>query len=454
MGSPVITPQMLQQLQAQKSPDPSAQQLNSAAGSPINAPPMSTNAPQISIPQAQPLKQEGGPIKSFLSNFLYGAGQSLLKDVGMPTDYEKQQTAIQNQRQQQELQNQTANSQQNIASSQQNQQFEAAQNKSIALPGPVAKDLGIASVPLKNYGAAISSWSQLRQNNGAIPVSDEDAALLGLEPGSTISAKQVGVLHNLRSQQTQYVGTKDIGGRTVQFDKRNGSIIKDMGPSNALVVGASNANQRAAAMARYGLVESVDESGAPIAISRLQALQQGTPTFTSQQAKEFSSDAVGLAQYDSILRNQIQPNIKILNDPGQRAIIAHTLSTAGAGEKDQGAINSLVTAASQQGLSPGGAALIAGILQGREFGSVARKYGGNMNGTEGLQMRIASNQASPINTEEVNKNLINNDIAFTGKALAARGNLLKRSVKTGAPATPTSTPATSGTTDSFFHPIK
>lgn len=451
MGSPVITPQMLQQLQAQQAPDPSVQQLNSAAGSPVNAPPMSTNAPQISVPQAQPLKQEGGPIKSFLSNFLYGAGQSLLKDVGMPTDYEKQQTAIQNQRQQQELQNQTANSQQNIASSQQNQQFEAAQNKPIALPGPVAKDLGIASVPLKNYGAAISSWSQLRQNNGAIPVSDEDAALLGLEPGSTISAKQVGVLHNLRSQQTQYVGTKDIGGRTVQFDKRNGSIIKDMGPSNALVVGASNANQRAAAMARYGLVESVDESGAPIAISRLQALQQGTPTFTSTQAKEFSSDAVGLAQYDSILRNQIQPNIKVLNDPGQRAIIAHTLSE---GEKNPGAAQSLLTAAAQQGLTPQGAALVAGILQGREFGSVARKYGGNMNGTDGLQNRIMANQASPINTEEVNKNLINNDIAFTGKALAARGNLLKRSVKTGAPATPTSTPAASGTTDSFFHPIK
>ena len=110
----------------------------------------------------------------------------------------------------------------------------------------------------------------------------------------------------------------------------------------------------------------------------------------------------------------------MLNDPVQRGIIAHTLNEA---DKNPGAIQSLLTAGAQSGLSPQGSALAAGILQGREFGSVARKYGGNMNGTEGLMNRIMSNQASPLNSEQLNRDLIQNDLAFTGNAQKQLGNL-------------------------------
>ena len=92
-------------------------------------------------------------------------------------------------------------------------------------------------------------------------------------------------------------------------------------------------------------------------------------------------------------------------------------------EKNPGAIQSLLTSGAQQGLSPQGAALAAGILQGREFGGVARKYGGNMNGTEGLMDRIMSNQASPLNSEQLNRDLIQNDLAFTQKAQGQLGKI-------------------------------
>jgi hypothetical protein len=53
------------------------------------------------VPQAGP--DQGSPVKRFLTNFLYGAGQGALKEVGLPTDYEKQQQVITNNQRQQEL---------------------------------------------------------------------------------------------------------------------------------------------------------------------------------------------------------------------------------------------------------------------------------------------------------------------------------------------------------------
>ena len=48
-------------------------------------------------PQVQPVQTQPGPIKSFLSQFIYGAGQGLVKHAGLETDAERQQREIQNQ---------------------------------------------------------------------------------------------------------------------------------------------------------------------------------------------------------------------------------------------------------------------------------------------------------------------------------------------------------------------
>jgi hypothetical protein len=56
--------------------------------------------PAQPVPQAGP--DQGTPVRRFLTNFFWGAGQGLLAHVGPPTDYDKQQNAIaQNDRQQQ-----------------------------------------------------------------------------------------------------------------------------------------------------------------------------------------------------------------------------------------------------------------------------------------------------------------------------------------------------------------
>lgn len=227
---------------------------------------------------------------------------------------------------------------------------------------------------------------------------------------------------------------KDIGGETYMIDKRNGDKLADLGTSNSIATAAA----RAKYSAMYGLTNTMDEEGNPTSVSRLTALQQGLPSVGFDALKQIGSDRVGINQYQDILDKQISPNLSVLNDPTQRAIIAHTLSE---GEKNPGAFQALLTSSAQQGLSAQGAALAAGIMQGREFGGVARKYGGNMNGTEGLMNRIMSNQASPLNSEQLNRDLIQNDRQFTQRALNTLGGITSHRAgshtpKTAAPADP------------------
>jgi hypothetical protein len=58
--------------------------------------------PMQPVPQAGP-DQGASPVKRFLTNFMYGAGQAALQHVGLPTDYDKQQAVIQHNDRQQQL---------------------------------------------------------------------------------------------------------------------------------------------------------------------------------------------------------------------------------------------------------------------------------------------------------------------------------------------------------------
>lgn len=396
---------------------------------------INTMSPQMSAgpqtPQVQDVQPKQGPIKSFLSQFIYGAGQGLLNHVGLQTDAQKQQVQFG----QQQAQASAQRAQQLQQAQIQNYQSEAAQRAAGTNPVDL-EDLNIpglsGTVMQKDLPKVLV---QHLQNQGKQQVGEDknqsnlDIANLKYGDGS-----QPGPLNTV---------IKDIGGRSLLLRKGTGEVLKDLGESNTV----ATAGARARAMAQYGIVNTMDQEGNPTSISRLDALSQGAPTASFDALKQIGSDKVGIGQYESILRTQIAPNLSVLNDPTQRAIIAHTLSEA---DKNPGAIQSLLTSGAQQGLSPQGAALAAGILQGREFGSVARKYGGNMNGTEGLMNRITANQASPLNSEQLNRDLIQNDLTFTGRAQKQLAKITSHTSNV-APVSPA--PTTTPTATHRFNPV-
>lgn len=396
----------------------------------IQAPPLQgvTQASSVAPapPVVTPVQIHPGPIKSFLQQFVHGAGQGLLTNAGLENDSQRQQRLFN-----QGIATQGAARQGQLINAQiGNYQSEAdarnAQNSFV--PDDVAKQLGLTGqVLVKDLPKILVSRQQGANQAGVQTLRNQgNLATTELKYGD---GSKPGPLNTV---------IKDIGGRTYLLRKGTGEKLSDLGESNSI----ATANARAEAQARYGLTNTMDENGNPVSESRLSAIQGGNPSVNFDAIKQIKSDQVGIGQYESILKDKISPNLKALNDPTQRAIIAHTLAEA---EKNPGAIQALLTAGAQSGLSPQGAALAAGILQGREFGNVARKYGGNMNGTEGLMNRIMSNQASPLNSEQLNRELIQNDLAFTKKAQGTLGGLTShRQSGAAAPAASPATPAPSG----------
>lgn len=406
---------------------PAPQQLQ-----PASTPVQPSSIAAVSSPPATP-QDHPGPIKSFLSNFLYGTGQGLLKHAGLPTDYEKQQDSLRN-----ALSQQSANDNSSYRQAMTGQILNKAQefdrqSQPYVIPNDKETFGSLAGTP-----TTVGNFENLSKigfkNFGATQVQQLKNDASNYKADRTLDAATA------RAQYLNH-GFKDVNGRAVMYDKTTGDTLKDMGPSNALVVGASNANQRAQAMARYRTFDTIDGNGFPVTISGLDALQQGAPHVGFDATKNVNSDLVGINQYKDILDNKITPNLPVLQDNTQRAIIAHTLSEA---DKNPGMFQSIITSAMQQGgLTPQGAQLAAGIMQGREFGGVARKYGGNMNGTEGLMNRIMANQASPLNGADLNRDLIQNDRSFTDKALTTLGGLTshRSNVPGKTPSAPSGPPA-------------
>lgn len=438
-------PQLTQQIAPQAPVAPP--QVPGVAQPPQMGPPVPTDPsqmaatlPQQAMPQDQPgisPQPKPGPIKSFLQGLVsnlgtaaYAGTQGALQRLGIPTDYEKQQNAAHLAIAQQAANDTSAYRQAQIGGLQAKSDQLDAQNKPYT------------------FGTDDSVPAQLRGQTFPTVVAQGLLSKLGVQQMKGDTASSIAAGNNLTSltgKQIQYGpdsylrrSVKSIGGRIISFDKGDpGNQDKqvDMGPDTALITGPANANARAYDQAKYGIVPTVDASGAPTVISRLAALQNGAPQVNFNNAKGIVSDMVGVKQYQDILDNKITPNLSALNDPSQRIAIAHTLSEA---DKNPSMIQALITSGLQAGaLSPQGAQLAAGIMQGREFGGVARKYGGNMNGTEGLMNRIMANQASPLNSQELNQDLIQNDRSFTDKALGSITNLMSNSKRTGVQSNPT-----------------
>lgn len=397
-----------------------AQQAAPNVGSPPPSPNLSAmayQAPQIAQPPSAnvaptPPPSQPGPIKSFLQSLVGGLGtaayagtQGALQRLGLPTDYEKQQTAAKLALQQQAA-NDTSAYRQSLT--------DLTQGKSAQLDAQNAP---------YTFGTGTDIPAQLRGQTFPTIVATALQKALGVQQLKGNTAEDIASDKNattLAGKQIQYGpdsylrhGFKSLSGRDVEYDKGTGAVIKDYGPSNSIVSGVTVAGARAAANARYRTFDTVDGNGNPVTISGLDALQGGAAHIPYAQAKGIKSDQVGIQQYDQIL-GRISQNLPVLNDNAQRVAIAHTLAEA---DKNPGMAQSIFTSALQSNaLTPQGAQLAADIMQGREFGGVARKYGGNMNGTEGLMNRIMANQASPLNSLQLNNDLVANDRSFTQKA--------------------------------------
>ena len=88
-------PQMAQSLQNQQQssqqPQQPQQQQQGQQPDPIEQ--LKASLAQQATPTAPP---SGGPVRQLLQNFFHGMGQGMLREAGLPTDYEKQQRALAN----------------------------------------------------------------------------------------------------------------------------------------------------------------------------------------------------------------------------------------------------------------------------------------------------------------------------------------------------------------------
>lgn len=97
---PGFDPASLQDPAAQVPPDPSLQAQNPDLSGQVQGPPQQQppqQAPDQGPPEPPQMpKPQGGIIKSLLTNFFQGAGDSMLKHVGLPTPYEQAQSEYHN----------------------------------------------------------------------------------------------------------------------------------------------------------------------------------------------------------------------------------------------------------------------------------------------------------------------------------------------------------------------
>jgi hypothetical protein len=201
----------------------------------------------------------------------------------------------------------------------------------------------------------------------------------------------------------------DIGnGHVGTFNKATNQIIKDFGPGQRLVSTLQGAQARAYWQAKYGLVAVQDENGTHYE-SRLNAPGMAT----AQHSFDVVKGKAGLANYKDAL-GRMSDSMDILNDTGQRMLVAQTLRQIGTNH-DPGFIGSTIGNMVSEGLDPKAADLVAATLQAREFIGANRQFAGNFQGSEALYQRMISNVPGPQNSVELNRKLIAQDLANTAR---------------------------------------
>jgi hypothetical protein len=375
--------------------------------------------PPQPVPQAGP--DQGSPVRRFLTNFFYGAGQGLLQHVGLPTDYDKQQNVIaQNQRQQQISQSAAETSsliglhQQQLANEKQSYAQNQYENEQLPIPGEVAEHFpGQTTARRKDINTMLQVGSALNQKQ-PIDLDDNIADIMRLPRGTQVDPRLVKTLTTAAGMSPSAWQIKDANGYQQQENKITGEV-RPVLDKNGQPMRSNNMLTpwvRAKANAANTPFPGMDAAGNPTTISNAQALATGAPKMPEGQTMTLQGDRIGAQTYLSANKN-VEDNLAVLRDPTQHAIIARTMDAM---EKEPGAAGQLINSALQSGLSPEGAKLIGGLKQMNEFGSSFKKYTGNGGAaTDALRATIHGNQPNAANSEAVNRQLLQQDRALAGQ---------------------------------------
>ena len=257
----------------------------------IAAPAPPQPEPQTGQPETPPGMQQpytvpefrGGPVKQALTRMLYGFGQAAMHHVGLPTDYDIQQSNYKqaldtaqlqvSQQHQQLLQRaqQYAETQMTMRDPSTGQFITGAPAQVTALLRRNAANLG--KVDVANIGAqAKRDVAQLQYGPG-IPLDPVTANLAGVPDLANKPVGQ-GELKAINMQlQARGYKFQDLGSEGMWLVDRAGNKIKQMGPSP----GVSRAVAGAQARAMYSPYETVDENNTPYTISAYEAVRTGAP---------------------------------------------------------------------------------------------------------------------------------------------------------------------------------
>jgi hypothetical protein len=368
------------------------------------------------VPQAGP-DQGASPVKRFLTNFFYGAGQSALQHVGLPTDYEKQQNVIQQNQRQQQLNQQAGETssliglhQQQLQNEQQTYAQNQYQNQQLPIPAEVAEHFpGQTTARRADIIPMLQAGISANQKEPQ-QVPDEIADMFHMPHGTKVSPIMLPVLSKIAGMQAGAKSIKDAGGFLQVVNKYTGESEPVVGPNGKPVQSNSTITPqlRAYWMARYGVANVMDNAGNPTAVSKLTQLQTGAPSMTEGQTMTLQGDKVGVDTYLGA-SDRVEKGVRsgVMKDPVQRGLIAHATEDI---EKNPGAIDSVLSSYAQQGLSPQGADMIAALRQMGEFGPVFKKFSGNGGrSSDALNATVKSNQPSTANSDATNLDLIAQD---------------------------------------------
>ena len=386
-------------------------------------------------PQQPPANnaQNAGPVKAglrgvlarMLGNFSYGAGQAMLKAAGDETDAERATRLAQTAH----LNAQTAMTNAQAQMLQTSVPFTLPNGTTVHLPQKMATDL--MKQQLANQGKTDVAGINKRfvvTPQGLYDTQTKDAngmptPVPGSGAGVTITPEMT----------QQYPIPKEFTGKQIKLtdlaalergqafsnqmiQTAAGPVVvpkagPNMGQATPVTINGKPimSNQQAGAywQAKYGVVQSVDADGNPMYVSRLGAPGAAPATGALQIFK----GKAGLDNYKDAL-TRVSSNLGMLDDPGQRALIAQTMRNIGTNH-DPGVITSFITNALGQGLDPRSADLVAAMQQAREFIGANRQFAGNFNGSEALYNRMVANAPGVANARQINEALIKQDLKNT-----------------------------------------
>lgn len=400
-----VAPQVSLQQPPQQQPNPSQvqQQLQQIAQTPLQP-----------VPQAGP-DQGVSPVKRFLTNFFYGAGQSALQHVGLPTDYEKQQNVIQQNQRQQQLNQQAGETssliglhQQQLANEQQQYAQTAYQNQQVPIPAEVAQHFpGQVTARRQDINGMLTVGSALNQKQ-PIELDPDVAAVFHLPAGTQVDPRLAAGLAKIAGAQQSAWQIKDANGYQQQENKITGEVRPVLDKNGKPMRSNSMLTPivRAQANAAYTPFQTTDNQNNPTTISNQQALNTGAPKTTETQSMNLASDKTGVGQF--LDNNEFfRKNMSVLDDMTQRGLIARATTEA---EGNPGAAQSVLNSYVQKGMTPQSAEFASRLLNQREMSGVLRKYTGNGgSATDSLRAIVNSNLPGASRSSALNNALLDRD---------------------------------------------